>query len=648
MIKPLVSAGFLLLSATGFATGQAPADSSSVEWVKVFFNMPADQSVAKDNNQANDNADLIGTLVDRLDQAMFSIDLAAYDLENHRVGEALVRAEERGVRVRVVTDNYNRFDSREIDEAMWNMLQEAGIYSLDDAGDVFHPDGSVTSHPLVGGSYDMHHKFAVIDIVSPDPDDYYVWTGSTNLTYTGTYNSNNTIVIKDSEIAEAYAKEFNQMWGGDGEVPEPEQARFHKDKGYTGKNTFFAGDTKIELYFGPVNRTQTKPSIAHRLETLIKDYSMHDVNFQAFAITPDIPMSLAMWKKSAEEEGVLLQGLIDPAFYARYKNMDAIWGLPEAQTGNRNILPARELRKLHHKVLLLDVTQPSENNRGIAVSGSYNFSANAEQNNDENLLIFHCEFIANQYYQDFRGALSRALGEQDPPVPDLSHKEWYDVVTVHDGSRFEIELAPGFGYPVRFLGVEVPRVFAGPDTSEYYSAEAAVFLSSLVEGKQVRVLGSDLGDPAANRGAYRGYIQSRDADGVITDANYEMLKNGYGEWTKYYRQHPDSVSANQAYTESAREQAVGMWKAPERVGERIARTEPGEGAGGMAVVFPVNINTADEATLQALPGIGPAYASRIIRYRLDNGGFDTVEDLVHISGIGPVTMERLRPNVTVE
>jgi competence protein ComEA len=68
----------------------------------------------------------------------------------------------------------------------------------------------------------------------------------------------------------------------------------------------------------------------------------------------------------------------------------------------------------------------------------------------------------------------------------------------------------------------------------------------------------------------------------------------------------------------------------------------------LAVEFPININIADVQQLQALSGIGPAYAERIIDYRLENGPFRDVEELRNIRGIGPVTMERLRPYVTVE
>lgn len=62
----------------------------------------------------------------------------------------------------------------------------------------------------------------------------------------------------------------------------------------------------------------------------------------------------------------------------------------------------------------------------------------------------------------------------------------------------------------------------------------------------------------------------------------------------------------------------------------------------------VNINTADEATLQTISGIGPAKAQAIVQYRLENGPFQTVDDLTKISGIGEKTLERLRSSITVQ
>lgn len=62
----------------------------------------------------------------------------------------------------------------------------------------------------------------------------------------------------------------------------------------------------------------------------------------------------------------------------------------------------------------------------------------------------------------------------------------------------------------------------------------------------------------------------------------------------------------------------------------------------------VNINTATQAELELLPGIGPALAGRIIEHRTLRGVFRRVEDLDAVKGIGPKMMERLRSLVSVE
>lgn len=56
---------------------------------------------------------------------------------------------------------------------------------------------------------------------------------------------------------------------------------------------------------------------------------------------------------------------------------------------------------------------------------------------------------------------------------------------------------------------------------------------------------------------------------------------------------------------------------------------------------PVDINHAYVDELITLPGIGPALARRIIDYRIEYGPFESVEDLEHVSGIGPQTVANL-------
>jgi len=67
-----------------------------------------------------------------------------------------------------------------------------------------------------------------------------------------------------------------------------------------------------------------------------------------------------------------------------------------------------------------------------------------------------------------------------------------------------------------------------------------------------------------------------------------------------------------------------------------------------AEVKPVDINTADAAELQKVPGIGEALARRIVEFREANGRFEKVDDLLNVRGIGVTSLEKLRPYLVVK
>jgi competence protein ComEA len=90
-------------------------------------------------------------------------------------------------------------------------------------------------------------------------------------------------------------------------------------------------------------------------------------------------------------------------------------------------------------------------------------------------------------------------------------------------------------------------------------------------------------------------------------------------------------------------------------GQRIfvpAKREPGDESAGAdapaaAIVFPIDLNAADQPTLESLPGIGPEKAKAIIAFRTANGPFRALEDLDAVDGIGPAIISDIEELVVI-
>lgn len=79
---------------------------------------------------------------------------------------------------------------------------------------------------------------------------------------------------------------------------------------------------------------------------------------------------------------------------------------------------------------------------------------------------------------------------------------------------------------------------------------------------------------------------------------------------------------------------------------RASATTSGASGPGAGDAAPVDLDVADAAVLEALPGIGPSLARRLVEDRARHGPFGSLEGLARVKGVGPVLRARLAPRVT--
>lgn len=282
-------------------------------------------------------------LIEKLTTAASRVNAALYHLDSARVADGLIKAHRRGVQVQVVTETDN------IGEEAIAQLQEAGIPVAED-GD---PD-----------SY-MHHKFIVID-------EQYVWTGSYNTTYNGAYkNKNNVIFIDSAPLAYNFTREFRELF---------RQMRAEKPTGASvvhPKVTLSDG-TQIFTYFSPDNDILS--SLVKEIESAKKS-----IHFMAFSFTED---TLGSAMRDRFESGIDIQGVFEKRQISQYSEYE------QMKAAGMSVIQDRNKGTMHHKVIVID--------EETVITGSYNFSKNAEERNSENLLIIKGNpDIAQAYLAEF-------------------------------------------------------------------------------------------------------------------------------------------------------------------------------------------------------------------------------------------------------
>jgi phosphatidylserine/phosphatidylglycerophosphate/cardiolipin synthase-like enzyme len=313
-----------------------PAVAPASSWYRVYFTQPAVTA-----SQAHPVGGLPDQIAASFDTARHTIDLAIYQFDLPVLADALVRAQARGVQVRVVTDS----DSINMD----------GLRTLAQAGVPVVPD---SRQPI------MHDKFAVIDGA-------VVWTGSMNYTYSDAYrNDNNVLEIQSVPLAQNYTHEFEKMF-----VSHQFAAHTRVD---TPHPVISLGGAEIETYFAP------KGQVAAHIETVLQG-ATRSIYFEAFDFTRrDFGQTLL----DQAAAGVDVRGVFEGEQLAA--GGDAVWKMLANGGMAADIRKDGNPKNMHNKVFVVD--------QAIVVTGSYNFSTAAEDSNDENALIIHDPALAVAYY----------------------------------------------------------------------------------------------------------------------------------------------------------------------------------------------------------------------------------------------------------
>ena len=295
-------------------------------------------------------------LIDAINNVQGTLDIAAFEWNNPALTEAVINAHERGVEVRMTVDDEHTLED---DDSTIEDIIDAGISVVDDDRNGL-----------------MHNKFMIMDGST-------VWTGSMNYTINGTYRNNNNLVsLRSRRAVEVYQTEFNEMFVSE---------EFGSKRSTNNSATFNQDGTQVQIMFSPEDNVV--PNVLERIQN-----AESDIRFMAFSYTLD---ELGEAMRARAEEGVNIQGIFEVrGSETEFSEMPAMFcaGLDVRQDGNSFTF--------HHKVIIID--------NHTVLTGSFNFSDNATNDNDENMLIIQDADFAAQYIAEFERAWSQAT----PPDAD--------------------------------------------------------------------------------------------------------------------------------------------------------------------------------------------------------------------------------------
>jgi phosphatidylserine/phosphatidylglycerophosphate/cardiolipin synthase-like enzyme len=318
---------------------------------QVYFTAPTGS-----RNSATYVGGIDGQLADAIAATTRTLDIAAFEFNNVVLTQAVLDAHTRGVVVRMVVDDEHGLKDK---ATTIGQFVAAGIPVVDDARKAL-----------------MHNKFMILDGLT-------VWTGAWNYSINDTYrNNNNALALRSRNAVQAYQAEFNKMF---------ELRLFGSAKPATAKplSSFTQDGIPIQILFAPEDRIVAALAVA-------LSSAQKSIQFMAFSFTLD---DVAGVMQQKADVGVSIQGIFETTgSETQTSELRPLLcsGLEVKQDGNPFVL--------HHKVFIIDGK--------TVIAGSFNFSAGARDENDENLIIITDPDLALQFQEEF----SRRWAEAKVPT----------------------------------------------------------------------------------------------------------------------------------------------------------------------------------------------------------------------------------------
>ncbi len=315
--------------------------------------------------------DLEAIVVDFIAAAEDSLDVAVQELDSLLIAQALIDARWRGVAVRVVLEQDYLQDEEELkaDPRPGETEQDARVRvqwrqdpprELDINRDILA--ALLRNRVHVSADYNpriFHQKFIVRDYRRGTRPRSALLTTSANFTHTDTHtNLNHLVIFSDTRICKLYAEEFAQLNSGE----------FGRGRHGRVPRAFNLGGVPVKVLFAPDHAPEQE-----LVKQILK--STERVDFAVFTFSGSSTVDDAMIL--ARRAGRVVRGALDPG-QAGQRWAATRW-LHDA--GVELFLPRRRrpFRKLHHKLMVVD--------HATVVAGSFNYTAPANDYNDENLFV---------------------------------------------------------------------------------------------------------------------------------------------------------------------------------------------------------------------------------------------------------------------